>query len=165
VIKKIISGGQTGTDQAALDAAIKAGIPHGGWISKGRLTESGKLPEKFLLQEMPTESNSARTEQNVIDSDGTLIISHGPLSGGSEYTREMALKHNRPNIHIDLNEASEPNAVKSVLRWIKKYKIEILNVAGPRASQDPHIYQAALQLIEKVLSPWGYPHRQNTRRS
>jgi hypothetical protein len=103
LIKKIISGGQTGADRAALDVAIKLGISYGGWIPKGRLTEEGFLPEKYQLQEMPTESYPGRTEQNVIDSDGTLIIPHGPLTGGSAYTRKMAMKHAKPWFHIDLN--------------------------------------------------------------
>jgi hypothetical protein len=77
MIKKIISGGQTGADRAALDTAIKLGIPHGGWISKGRKAEDGPLPDKYQLQEMPTDSYPERTEQNVVDSEGTLIISHG----------------------------------------------------------------------------------------
>jgi predicted Rossmann-fold nucleotide-binding protein len=81
MIKKIISGGQTGADQAALDVAIELGIPHGGWIPKGRKTEAGRLPEKYHLKEMPTAEYRKRTEQNVIDSDGTLIISHGELNG------------------------------------------------------------------------------------
>jgi hypothetical protein len=86
MIKKIISGGQTGADQAALDAAIKWDIPHGGWVPKGRRTESGPLSNRYQLKEMPTDSYPSRTEQNVIDSDGTLIITHGELTGGSEYT-------------------------------------------------------------------------------
>ena len=82
MIRKIISGGQTGADQAALDAAIKLDIPHGGWIPKGRLTENGPLPDKYKLTEMPGSGYTLRTEQNVIDSNGTLIISHGKLSEG-----------------------------------------------------------------------------------
>ncbi len=96
MIKKIVSGGQTGADQAALDAAIKLDIPHGGWMPKGRITEDGPLPEKYQLEEMPTSSYVERTEQNVLDSDGTLIVSHGMLTGGSAYTREVALEHKRP---------------------------------------------------------------------
>ena len=93
MVKKIISGGQTGADQAALDIAIKLGISHGGWIPKGRLTENGILDPKYQLEEMETTNYNVRTEQNVIDSDGTLIISHGKLSGGSDYTRDMVLRH------------------------------------------------------------------------
>jgi hypothetical protein len=95
MIKKIISGGQTGADRAALDVAIKLGIPHGGWVPKGRITEEGPLPDKYQMHEMPTEIYADRTEQNVIDSDGTLIISRGKPTGGSDYTREMALKNKK----------------------------------------------------------------------
>jgi len=84
MLTKIISGGQTGADQAALDAAIEMGIPHGGWIPKGRLTEAGPLPEKYNLQEMPSKDYLKRTQQNVLDSDGTLFFSHGDLTGGSK---------------------------------------------------------------------------------
>ena len=96
MLKRIISGGQTGADQATLDAATELGIPHGGWIPKGRLMETGPLPDKYQLQEMPTKSYPKRTEQNVIDSHGTLIVSHGKLTGGSKYTQDLAIKHKLP---------------------------------------------------------------------
>jgi len=83
MIKKIISGGQTGVDQAALDATRAFDMPHGGWIPKGRLTEDGPLPEGYNLKEMPTDSYPEHTKQNVIDSDGTLIIARGKLTGGT----------------------------------------------------------------------------------
>jgi hypothetical protein len=150
MIRKIISGGQTGADQAALDAAIKLGIPHGGWIPKGRLTENGPLPDKYQLAEMPGSAYVLRTEQNVIDSNGTLIISHGDLSEGSDYTRKMAIKHHRPWLHIDLNKTPAFKAVTLICSWIDENAIEILNVAGPRASKDDQIYEAVLKLIESV---------------
>jgi len=99
MIKKIISGGQTGADQAALDIAIKLGIPYGGWLPRGRKTEKGPLPDKYLLQELPDNSYSKRTEKNVIDSDGTLIMSHGKLTGGSELTRKIAENNDRHYLH------------------------------------------------------------------
>jgi hypothetical protein len=111
MITKIVSGGQTGADQAALDVAIELGISHGGWIPKGRKTERGPLPSKYQLQEMPTASYPTRTERNVKDSDGTLIISHGELTGGSDYTRKMAEKHGKPWIHIDAKNHSVEAAV------------------------------------------------------
>ena len=151
MIKKIISGGQTGADQAALDTAIKWVIPHGGWVPKGRMTEAGKLPDKYNMQEMPTDSYSARTEQNVIDSDGTLIISHGPLSDGSKHTKETALGRNKPCLHIDLNEIDASKAAEQVHEWIIKSGIETLNVAGPRSSNDPSIYQAVMHVLTIVL--------------
>jgi len=148
---KIISGGQTGADQAALDVAIKLGIPHGGWIPKGRITEAGFLPAKYQLQEMPTTSYSLRTEQNVIDSDGTLIISHGKLTGGSALTRKFAEKHERPYLHINLKTVSCLEAALKIATWILKNKIGILNVAGPRASKDPMIYDAVSDVLESAM--------------
>ena len=151
MLKKIISGGQTGADQAALDVAIKLGIPYGGWIPKGRITEKGVLDSKYKLKEMETTNYNKRTEQNVIDSDGTLIISHGRLTGGSDYTREMALLHHRPWLHIDLNKTGAFQAAGKIKSWITENEIEVLNLAGPRASKDPAIYQATVDIIETVF--------------
>ena len=150
MIRKIISGGQTGADRAALDAAIQLGLPHGGWIPKGRLTENGSLPDKYQLAEMPGSSYAQRTEQNVIDSNGTLIISHGQLIEGSDYTRKMAIKHQRPWLHVDLNQTPAFKAAALIHSWIEENAIEILNVAGPRASKDNQIYRAVFKLIESL---------------
>ncbi len=152
MIKKIISGGQTGADQAALDAAIKLGIPHGGWIPSGRITENGPLLDKYLLEEMPTSSYAERTEQNIIDSDGTLIASHGMLAGGSAYTRQVALEQKRPWLHIDLQKTAVFDAAMILSEWVLKNNIEILNVAGPRASKDPKIYRAVMNIIESAYT-------------
>jgi len=149
--KKIVSGGQTGADQAALDAAIKLDIPHGGWIPKGRITEAGFLPAKYKLKEMPSASYPLRTEKNVIDSDGTLIISRGKLTGGSALTEKYAEKHERPRLHIDLNEMTDLEAALKTATWISKNNIAVLNVAGPRESKDPKIYQDTKNIIKKVL--------------
>lgn len=151
MIKKIISGGQTGADQAALDTAIKLEIPHGGWIPKGRITEVGVLDDQYQLKEMETSNYHKRTEQNVIDSDGTLIISHGPLTGGSDYTREMALFHNRPWLHINLNKINAFRAAGKIRSWINENNIGVLNVAGSRASKDPAIYRATADILETVF--------------
>ena len=150
MINRIVSGGQTGVDRAALDVAIKLGIAHGGWIPQGRLTESGVLPQKYHLKETSSSEYSVRTEKNVIDSDGTLIISHGPLTGGSEYTREMAIRHSRPWLHIDLDRTIAFHAAAAINKWIQRKKIEILNVAGPRASKNPAIYPDTLNILESV---------------
>jgi len=151
MISKIISGGQTGVDQAALDVAIELGIPHGGWIPKGRKTENGALPDKYRLKEMPTSSYAKRTEQNVIDSEGTLIISLGPLTGGSELTHKTAMLHDRPCLHIDLGTLNTLQAVKTVRSWIVRHGIEILNIAGPRAKENPEIYDMAAKTLKAVL--------------
>ena len=149
--EKIVSGGQTGADVADLDVAIKLGIPHGGWIPKGRKTEAGFLPAKYQLQEMASASYPLRTEKNVIDSNGTLIISHGKLTGGSALTEKYAEKHERPRLHIDLNEMTDLEAALKTATWISKNNIAVLNVAGPRESKDPKIYQDTKNIIKKVL--------------
>ncbi|MFO7555011.1 MAG: putative molybdenum carrier protein [Desulfobacterales bacterium] len=151
MLKKIISGGQTGADQAALDVAIKLGVPHGGWIPKGRVTEIGVLDNKYKLQEMETTNYNKRTEQNIIDSDGTLILSHGRLTGGSDYTREMAILHHRPWLHIDLEKIGAFQAAEKIKSWITENDIEVLNVGGPRASKDPAIYDATVDILETVF--------------
>jgi hypothetical protein len=150
MIKRIVSGGQTGVDRASLDVAIKLGIDHGGWIPRGRLTESGELPQKYHLTETSSSQYSVRTEKNVVAAEGTLIISHGPLTGGSGYTREMAVKHGRPWLHMDLNQMAAFHAATAINNWILQKEIEILNVAGPRASEDPGIYQDTLNILESV---------------
>jgi Circularly permutated YpsA SLOG family len=150
-LSKIVSGGQTGADQAALDYAIEHGIPHGGWIPKGRLTEVGPLPEKYNLQEMPTKNYPKRTEKNITDSDGTLIVSHGKMTGGTLLTWELAKKHSKPCIHIDLMVNSYADGARLLSDWIEKYGIKVLNVAGPRASKDSKIYTAVKGLLGKAI--------------
>ena len=150
MVKKIISGGQTGADRAALDAAIKLGVDHGGWIPKGRLTEGGPLPPEYKLKETRSAGYTERTEKNVLDGDGTLIISRGPLTGGSDYTREMAIKHGRPWLHVDLNRTAAFQAAVAINNWISEKAIEILNVAGPRASKDPSIYRDTINILEST---------------
>lgn len=151
MIAKIISGGQTGADRAALDFAIKHEIPHGGWIPKGRKAEDGVLDHKYHLQEMPTPEYSKRTEQNVLDSDGTMIVSHGHLAGGSSLTEHLAEKHEKPCIHIDLSNLTMGKASIIINNWIQRYKITILNIAGPRSSKDPKIYKATMDLLETTF--------------
>jgi hypothetical protein len=151
MIKKIISGGQTGADRAALDVAIKLNISHGGWIPKGRIAEDGTLPQKYKLQEMPNESYPARTEQNVIDSDGTLIISRGKLSGGFDYTRKMTLRHHKQLLFVDLNNYEPFDAASLIASWISIQNIQILNVAGPRASKDPEIYGDVIKILAHTI--------------
>ena len=146
-LSKIISGGQTGADRAALDFAIEHGIPHGGWIPKGRLTEVGSLPEKYCLNEMTTKSYPKRTEKNIVDSDGTLIVSHGKMTGGTLLTWELAEKHRKPCIHIDLNVKTIADGALLLMDWIICNKISALNVAGPRQSKERKIYSAVKELL------------------
>jgi len=151
MLEKIVSGGQTGADRAALDFAIKHKIPHGGWVPKGGIAEDGLIPSKYKLQEMPTDSYQNRTEQNVIDSDGTLIVSHGRLTGGSAFTGKMAKKHNRPYFHVDLKEIDVLPAALEILTWLDENGIKVLNVAGARESKDPKIYSGVKDVLTGVF--------------
>ncbi|MEJ2688633.1 MAG: putative molybdenum carrier protein [Deltaproteobacteria bacterium] len=148
---KIISGGQTGADRAALDVAIRKGFAHGGWIPKGRLTEAGPLPEKYKLQETATESYSQRTEKNIQEADGTVILSHGILTGGSSLTEKLAQKHGKPLLHLNLDKISLTDAARRLHCWLAANEIEVVNVAGTRASTDPEIYDATVQVLELAL--------------
>jgi hypothetical protein len=147
---RIISGGQSGADRAALDAAIRLDIPHGGWLPRGRKAEDGPLPARYRLKETESDSYRERTEKNIVDSDGTLIISFGPLTGGSALTESLALRHDRPCLTIDLEEVPRTDAVIAVEKWLKRLAIRTLNIAGPRASNEPRIYEAVLALLLAV---------------
>ncbi|MBF0231499.1 MAG: putative molybdenum carrier protein [Desulfamplus sp.] len=151
MLKKIISGGQTGADRAAIDTAIKFNLDHGGWIPAGRRAEDGALSEQYNLIEMETSSYPKRTEQNIINSDGTLIISRGMLAGGSLLTRKIASRLNKPWCHIDLMEMDEFEGAVILHGFVSDNQIEILNVAGPRASQDPFIYRSVKSIIETFI--------------
>ena len=151
MIKKIISGGQTGADQAALDTAIQWKIPHGGCIPKGRMTEAGRLPEKYKLTEMTAENCQKSTEKNVIDSDGTLVITHGHLTGDSLLTRLKAEEHNKAYLHINLDKTGVHQAAHIVNKWVDDENIETLNVAGSKLSKDKYIYTATRQILATVL--------------
>ena len=151
MLKKIISGGQVGADQAALDAAIKCNFPYGGWIQKGRKTKNGILPDKYELEEMPVAGYKERIEQNVIDSDGTVIISHGDLTGGADYSMKMAERHKRPYLHIDLKETPAFTAASKINTWIIENNIEVLNVTGSRVSEDPDIYKNTMYILKDSI--------------
>ena len=151
MLKKIISGGQTGADIAGLDVAIKHGIPHGGAIPKGRLTEDGTLPKKYNLEEMATKSYPKRTEKNVVDSDGTVIFSHGKLAGGSLLTKKKAIQHGKPIFHLDMMELSVEEAADMLRGFILENGTEILNVAGSRGSKDPEIYGKTFSVVERCI--------------
>jgi len=151
MLSKIISGGQTGADRAALDAAIDLGIPHGGWVPKGRKAEDGPVPAKYQLKEMPTGSYPERTERNVMESGGTLILSHGKLTGGSALTMKLAKQHDRPCLHVDLLKTSGLKAAQEINKWIGQNGIKVLNVAGARVSKDPKIYEATLKVLKASI--------------
>ncbi len=144
---KIISGGQTGADRAALDAAIELSIPHGGWLPRGRKAEDGPVPDHYRLQEMTSRKYRDRTLQNILDSDATLIVSFGPLTGGSALTEALAIRHDRPCLHLDMEEITMEQAVAALEKWVRKFAVCTLNVAGPRASGEPRIYDTVKEIL------------------
>jgi hypothetical protein len=148
MIRSIVSGGQTGVDRAALVAAIALGLPCGGWCPRGRLAEDGPIAECFPLRETPSDDYAQRTEWNVRDSDATLVLSHGRMSGGTAFTVEIARRMRKNLLVLDLIHSCEPEIIA---RWAEKYGIETLNVAGPRESQRPGIYELALRFLLGAL--------------
>ena len=151
MLKKIISGCQSGADIAGIDAAIMNGFPYGGWVPKGRKTENGPLPLKYSVQEMPTSGYPKRTEKNIVDSDGTVIFTHGKLSGGSALTKKYAVKHQKPWIHFDMMSKTPEAAALELAEWTKQNCVEILNVAGRSASKDEKIYDVTFSAISALL--------------
>jgi len=151
MLKKIISGGQTSADQAALDAAIKLGIAHGGWIPQGRTTESGTLPENYKLQEMPTDDYSKCIEQNVKDSKGTLIIFYGKLSGDLYRAERETLKHKHQLLGVDLNQTIAFHAASLVNDWIQLRYIDVLYVVGPGKAANPNAGKHTKLMLERAL--------------
>ena len=147
---KIVSGGQTGVDRAALDTALALGLPHGGWCPRGRMAEDGRIDPRYPLRETDSWQYPVRTEQNVIDADATLILCAGELRGGTELTYRMTCKHRRPCLQVDLD---HPPTAVIVAQWLRECRVETLNVAGPRESQSPGVYQRAGEFLRAVLEP------------
>ena len=149
---KIISGGQTGVDRAALDAALKYGIECGGWCPAGRLDELGRIPDRYPVKELEEGSFAERTWQNVKGSDGTAIIYFAKLRGGTEYTVECCNKLQRPHVLIDAAKTSSECAAKLMGDRVRNHKIDILNVAGPRESEWANGYAYAFRALDVFLS-------------
>lgn len=151
-VDKIISGGQSGADRAGLDYAIDNAIEYGGYVPKGFKSEDGGLSkEKYsLLVETPSSDYKVRTEKNVVEADGTLIV-YCNLSGGTKLTVTYCKKHNKPYITVDMKNDIEANA-ETVQEWLTSNNIKVLNVAGNRESKcKESIYKYTYSLLEKIL--------------
>jgi hypothetical protein len=151
---KLCTGGQTGADRAALDVALELGIAISGHLPKGRKDENGDvLPvEKYVgMQDTDTDDVNVRTELNVQNSDATLIFSHGALFGGSAYTERMARKHGKPCLHVDFDKHDPDQAMRLVGTWLADTQPGVLNIAGPRASDDPEIYSEVKCILAGAL--------------
>ena len=156
MLEKIVSGAQTGADRGGLDAALAKGVPIGGWIPKGRKAEDGIVPEKYVgLVEMTSSSYKKRTEQNVIDSDATLILTlnvEGAVTGGTKKTAEFARMHGRPCVFVVVSpEVVNPTHLDMALRFLVENRVRVLNVAGPRESKQPGVQEAARKFMEAVI--------------
>jgi len=152
---KIISGGQTGADRAALDWAIRHGFPHGGWCPRGRAAEDGPISKRYMLRQTESADYAQRTERNVLDSDGTVILSlHRDLTGGSKLTYDLALKHGKPVLHLH---ARSLRPAARLARFLRQHGIAVLNVAGPRASQEPEIGQFVTRVLDQAISATTNP--------
>jgi hypothetical protein len=149
---KIISGGQTGVDRAALDVALKHRIECGGWCLAGRLDEFGRIPDQYPLQELEGGGFTERTLQNVKDSNGTIIIYASKLSGGTEQTIRFCVQQQRPYELIDASKVSSDDAARLISDFVHKHKIDTLNVAGPRQSEWPKGYDYAVRALETFLN-------------
>jgi hypothetical protein len=159
-IEKTISGGQTGVDRGALDAALAAHFPCGGWCPENRLAEDGPIPDVYPLTPLPGAGFRARTRQNVVDSDGTVILfdgrlTGGELSGGSLLTQRTAARRGKPLLVIDASKLSSDTATEMIITWENHHHIAVLNVAGPRASGWAQGYVYARSVIAKILLEAG----------
>lgn len=148
VVKKIISGGQTGVDRAALDAGLRYGIVVGGWCPAGRRAEDGQIPKHYPLDELDSPEYGARTEKNVVAADATLVLNLGDLTDGSELTVQLAQKHRKPHLVIQLDRDADPTVAT---RWIRTLSVQTLNIAGPRESKRPGVYERALRFVQRLL--------------
>src|SRR5438067_2876081 len=177
---KVISGGQTGVDRGALDAALALQVECGGWCPKGRLAEDGTIPKRYPVMELANAGYAERTARNVVDSDGTLVISNGVPLGGTRETVDRCIEMRKPHLIIDCASMSVEQAIEAATEFVRKLSFRVaqtmrklsnvrkrtdqlrapshslgmtivLNVAGPRGSQWPEGYKTALQIVSCVL--------------
>lgn len=154
MVSRIVSGGQTGADRAALDFALNAGIECGGWVPNGRMAEDGVIPARYPnLVETESDDPGIRTALNVRDSDATLLITRGAPTGGSACTVEAAMRLGKPILHVELLGESVEQVVLQLCQWLRDLHPVILNVAGSRASEDHEIYTLTKALLEGAILP------------
>jgi len=151
MLARLISGGQTGVDRGALDAALRRGFPCGGSCPRGRRAEDGPIPARYPLTELETASYIARTRRNVAESDGTLILAPGALSGGTRATKNHADKTGKACLVIDTNDPDTGAQARGVRHWLEREDIRVLNVAGPRESSCPGISAIAELFVGRIL--------------
>jgi hypothetical protein len=146
----VISGGQTGVDRGALDAALDVGVPCGGWCPAGRTAEDGVIPGRYPVTELAGGGYAERTQKNVEDSDGTLVITFGQPSGGTAHTIEFCRALGRPQLVVDAAAVTLEDAVRRAASFVTSEGIRRLNVVGPRASGDARGYGYAYTLVRQL---------------
>jgi hypothetical protein len=149
---RIVSGGQTGVDRGALDAALAAGVPCGGWCPAGRMAEDGVIPARYPLAELPKAGYVERTLRNVRDSDATLIICYGEPEGGTRQTLEFCERRKKPRLLVDAATTAPEEAARRVAEFVRERGIRVLNVAGPRASKQPGGHAYARDVLAGTLA-------------
>src|SRR5262245_13758620 len=150
MISKIVSGGQTGVDRAALDVALELGIPCGGWCPRGRRAEDGAIPERYPLQETPWDGYPQRTDWNVRDADATLVLTLGEPDRGTALTIRLARERGKPCLVVDLGGGGD---VEKARAWLEGNGVGVLNVAGPRESSADGIHERAAEFLRRLLRP------------
>lgn len=150
-LQKIISGGQTGIDRGALDAALERAFPCGGFCPADRSAEDGPIPSRYPLKPLSGAGYSERTLQNVLESDGTVILSCGPPTGGTAWTRTCCERYAKPCLVMDAAITTAAAAAPDIRRFVIEHGIRVLNVAGPRASQWPAGHALAQETIRRLL--------------
>jgi hypothetical protein len=165
MLRRIISGGQTGVDRGALDAALKHGIDGGGWCPAGRLDEFGRIPDRYPLNELEHGGFTERTLQNVKDSDGTVIICFKDLHGGTALTIRFCIDQQRPHKLINAAEIAPERAAELIASFVRDEKVTTLNVAGPRQSEWPGGYDYALRALDIFLTSIDSSTSESTSKS
>ena len=148
MLQRLISGGQSGVDRAALDTAMQLRIPCGGWCPRGRRAEDGPVSSRYPLRETPSASYPERTAWNIRDSDATLVLTRGRPRGGTGLTVSLARRTGKPVLVVDLEVSSDIEAVRA---WLGENRVEVLNVAGPRESEHPGVHAQAVGFLAALL--------------
>ncbi|UCE90648.1 MAG: putative molybdenum carrier protein [Pseudomonadota bacterium] len=148
---EIVSGGQSGADRGALDAALEAGVPCGGWCPAGRRAEDGRISARYPLRELDSGHYIDRTLRNVRDSDATFIVSFGPPEGGTARTLECCVSEGRPHLLVDAHQVDATRAVQLLLAFVAEHHVRRLNVAGPRASLEPRAHGYTHDVVSRLL--------------
>ncbi|MAT39085.1 MAG: molybdenum cofactor carrier [Ectothiorhodospiraceae bacterium] len=148
-LRMILSGGQTGVDRGAMDAAMQHGVLCSGWCPAGRASEDGPIPPEYPLQQTPTDDVHERTMWNIRDSDGTLILLDGNPDDGTRFAIEQCVDQGKPYYLEHLQQSASPDIVAN---WMRKFKVEILNVAGPRESNAPGVSEKANAFMRDLLA-------------